>query len=342
MKRQNGLTLAGIVACTALATGASAAEKVTWNLSVWGNARAVTAGIEKMRDDIAERTGGNFQINIGYGETLSPAKENIDAIKIGVIEAAQFCPSYGPGKVPAWTVLDLPFLPTPTLDAEIAVHEAFYDNEYAKKDMARWGAKPLMSTALPQYEFMGTGKPPTELEDWKGLRVRALGGIGDAMIQLGAIPTTVTAPEIYTGLERGMFQAASFPFSDSFGAFRLDEVSNWYTYNMHVGTLGCQFVMSEAAWENLPAEYQQLLMEAKPGAYEALKAAYKAGDDEYVPRFDKRGLTRIVYTPEQIEKLREIAAKPVWEAWIKEVDAKGIPGQELLDYVLEAAKKAGS
>lgn len=342
MKRQHRLALAALAACTAYATGAGAADKVTWSLSVWGNPRAVTAGIEAMRDEIAEKTGGNFEINIGYGETFSPAKENIDAIKIGVIEAAQFCPSYGPGKVPAWTVLDLPFLPTPTLDSTIAVHEAFYENEHAQKDMARWNATPLMSTVLPQYEFMGTGEPPTELENWKGMRVRALGGIGDAMRQLGAIPTTVTAPEIYTGLERGMFQAASFPFADSFGAFRLDEVSTWYTYNMNVGTLGCQFIMSQPAFDALPEEYKKHLMDAKQTGYEALKAAYRAGDDKYVPRFDERGLKRIIYTPEQREQMREVAAKPVWDAWIKEVTEKGVPGQELLDYVLDAAKKAGS
>ena len=39
-----------------------------------------------------------------------------------------------------------------------------------------------MSALLPQYEFMGRGKPPQNLEDWKGLRVRAGGGLGTAIL----------------------------------------------------------------------------------------------------------------------------------------------------------------
>ena len=40
--------------------------------------------------------------------------------------------------------------------------------------MKKWNAKLLMSAALPQYEFMGRGKEPRTLADFKGMRVRAL------------------------------------------------------------------------------------------------------------------------------------------------------------------------
>src|SRR3546814_3134446 len=58
------------------------------------------------------------------------------------------------------------------------------------KEMARWNAVFYASAILPAYEFFGVGEPPKELEDWKGKRVRALGGMGDAMRTLGAVPTT--------------------------------------------------------------------------------------------------------------------------------------------------------
>src|SRR3546814_20380456 len=77
-----------------------------------------------------------------------------------------------------------------------------------------------MSNLLPQYEFMGGGEPPKTLEDWKGMRVRALAGIGEAMKRLGAVQTTVTAPEDSTALERGLFEEESFSFSSSTAAGR--------------------------------------------------------------------------------------------------------------------------
>ena len=57
-----------------------------------------------------------------------------------------------------------------------------------------------MTLLLPQYEFMGTGKAPRNLEDWKGMRVRALGGLGDAMKLLGEVLTKV--PVIYVERDR--------------------------------------------------------------------------------------------------------------------------------------------
>ena len=59
------------------------------------------------------------------------------------------------------------------------------------------------SSYLPQYELLGKGKPPVALADWKGMTVRAGGGLGRAMKKLGATPTTSTATEVYTGHPAG-------------------------------------------------------------------------------------------------------------------------------------------
>src|SRR3546814_17285227 len=91
------------------------------------------------------------------------------------------------------------------------------------------------SNQLPQSEFIGTGAPPKSLDDWKGRRVRAIGGIGEATRVLGAVPTSVPAPEVYTSLERGMVSAASLPFTYNHVAMRLHQISQWYTVNMAPG-----------------------------------------------------------------------------------------------------------
>ena len=41
---------------------------VNWNLSTWGKQRAFTAGMESVAKQLADRTGGKFQIKIHYGE----------------------------------------------------------------------------------------------------------------------------------------------------------------------------------------------------------------------------------------------------------------------------------
>src|SRR3546814_20631219 len=111
---------------------------------------------------------------------------------------------------------------------------------------------PCFSALLPQYEFRGDGNAPKTLYDWQGRRVRALAGLGEAMKSVGAVPTTVPSPEIYTALERGTFQAASLPFSYAHATYKLHEVSQWYTYGMAPGTVNCPLVVSRSAFDKLP------------------------------------------------------------------------------------------
>lgn len=333
---------AGALALGAVAGSAVAADKVTWNHSIWGNPRAYTVGIEAVADYVEEKSGGNFVVRIHYGETISPVKENLDGLQIGAFESASICTGYHPGKNQAATGLDLPFLPLPTFQMQQQVSEAYYQHPAVKDEMKRWGAQYAFRGLLPQSEFMGGGEPPRELEDWKSMRMRALGGTGQAMKELGAVPTSVPAPEVYTGIERGMFQAAAFPFSYAHGAYKIHEVSKWYTYNMAPGSNHCPALHSIAALEALPAEYRELLEEAKPIAYEALIKGYEEADAKWIPIFDETGLERITYSDEQLAEFRRVGAKPVWEAWVKDMDSKGIPGQELLDLILAEAEKAAS
>ena len=314
--------------------------KLTWNVSVWGGKRAYTDGLEKLAAVANQRTGGNFTITIHYAEALSPARENLDGLKLGAFEAATFCSSYHPGKNPALTALDLPFLPMPPLDAIRAVQEAYVQHPAVVKEMEQWGTRIFMVLPLPQYEFMGVGTPPRTLADWRGKRVRALGGIGDAMRTLGAVPTTVPAPEVYTSLERGVVDAASFPFTYAHGAYKLHEVSKWYTANMAVGSVFCPVGVTQAAWEKLPPQYRRLLEEAREDAYQTLKAAYAKADERWLAEWKQRGLTEVRYTDADRQEFQRQGGEPVWDAWVKEMEGKRLPGRELLDLILAEAKKA--
>lgn len=332
------------LAAATLVSGSALAQdvkgpKVSWNFSVWGNSRAFTKGIELISTEVAKRTGGNFTIKIAFANQLSPERENLDNIKIGALEGAMFCSSYHPGKNPGMTGLDLPFLPLDNLDIAQTVYEAYYQHPYIVKEMQRWNAVAIMGALLPQYEFMGVGDPPKRLEDWKGKRVRALGGLGEAMRMLGANPTTVTASEVYTSLDRGTVDAASFPFSYAHAAFKLDEISKWFTENLSPGAVNCPTVFSASAWTALPPQYRQLIADLKPAAYETLKKAYKDADEKNIPVFRKK-LTPVTYSDAELDRFRAIGGKPVWDKWVKESSAKGVPAQELLNLILATAKKA--
>ena len=332
-----GATLAmGLTSVPALAAEVEG-PKLDWNVSLWGNPRAFTAGIETISKIVEEKTGGNFKLSISYGGLSNP-RENLDGIQLGAFQVAAFCNFYHPGKNPTFMVWSLPFLPLANADVHQKVAEKFYKHPAVIKDMARWNAVPYMSSLLPQYELLGRGEPPLTIGDWKGKRVRAGGGLGEAMVVLGATRMTVPAPETYTVIDRGTVDAVAFPFTYAHFAYKIHEVTSWYTANLRPGTSECPMVINKDAWEGLPPQYQQLLEESKAAGYEAMKAAYKAADDKNMPVLTSK-LKAINYSDEELAKFQEVAGKPVWDKWVADNKDK-IPAQELLDFIFAEAKKA--
>ena len=134
--------------------------------------------------------------------------------------------------------------------------------------------------------------------------------------------------------------AAGFPFSYTFAAFKLDEISDWYTTNMSLGSANCFTVFSKGKYEKLPKQYKDILAEVRPGAYEALKNDYAAKDKINLPKWAKEGkMKAVTFSNADLEEFRKVGGKPVWDAWIKE-NKDQLPSQELFDLVMKTAKEA--
>jgi len=346
MKSLTKSILGAAALALAASAGASAANvdgpEVFWKWSVWGNPRAFTAGAEKLAARVAEETDGKFKIQIFYGEQLAKSKEHLDAIKNGAVEGAFFCNFYHPGKNPAFMVFTLPFIPLGDWEVSAYVRNKLYEHPALVADMDQWGAFTYVSTLLPQYEFLGKGKPPLKLADWKGLRVRAGGGVGEAMEILGATRTTVPAAEIYTLMQRGALDAVSLPYTYAHASYKIDELSDWFTNNMQPGTSECPMIISKKAWAELPTQYQDLVMGLKDEVTAEMIAKYKAADDKNIPAFRAK-MTEILYTDEQLAEFRKVAGEPVWNKWVEENKDK-FDAQNVLDTLwalIEEAKAKG-
>jgi TRAP-type C4-dicarboxylate transport system substrate-binding protein len=311
---------------------------VFWKWSVWGNPRAFTAGAEKLAERVAEETGGKFKIQIFYGEQLAKSKENLDGIKNNAFEGAFFCNFYHPGKNPAFMVFSLPFIPLGDWEVSAYVRNNLLLHPALQADLAQWNAIGYVSTLLPQYEFMGTGKPPLTLADWKGLRVRAGGGIGEAMDVLGATQQTVSASETYTLMQRGGVDAVSFPYTYAHVSYKIPELATWYTSNMSPGSSECPMVFSKTAFEALPTQYQDLIMSLKDEVTQAMIEKYVAADAKNLPEFEKT-MTKIVYDDATLAQFAEVAGKPVWDKWVADNKDK-FDAQGVLDRMWELIKEA--
>lgn len=331
IKSTKNLISATVLAAICSTNVAAAAEvdgpKVFWKLSMWGNPRALSAGMEEMAAKVSEATDGNFEIKIFYGAQLSSNRENLDGIKLNAFEGAAICNFYHPGKNPAWMVFSLPFLPLGDPAVDKHVRGKMMEHPAIVADMEKWNAMPYVSGLLPQYEILGKGPAPTDLEGWKGLRVRAGGGLGSAMEKLGSVKQTLPAGETSTAFQRGALDAAAFPFTYAHVSFKISDEADWFTSNLAPGTSECGWVLNKTSYDALTPEYQKLLMDNRELVMDVEQAAYAAADEKNLPMFEET-MEKIVYTDEQLEAFKEAAGKPVWDAWIEankdKFDAQGV------------------
>ena len=329
--KMTALTLA-----TGLA-GQAAAEE--WNVSVWGKRRAFTEHVEKLAELLSAKTNGEFTLNISYGG-LSKNTENLDGISIGAFEMAQFCAGYHPDKNRVITVLELPFLGVQTLEQEVAVSNAVYAHPAAAAEMAQWNAKLLMTSPMPQYNIVGTGTPRKTLSDFEGMRVRATGGIGKAFKAAGAVPTSVTATEAYQAMESGVVDTVAFAQHAHLSYGTINQ-ADWWTTNLNPGTVNCPVVVNIDAYEALSDAHRDALDSSVTEAIDHYLANYGELLDRWESVLAEKGVEKVEIADDVISSFRAKASDPIRDGWIADMEAQGLPGQELFDLVqstLAAAK----
>ena len=338
----NKIAVGGVVAAISC-TFALEAAATEWNASLWGKRRAFTEHVEKLAELVSEKTNGEFTINIAYGETLSRNRENLDGIEIGAFEMAQFCAGYHRDKNQVITVLELPFLGVETLEQEVAVSTAVYNHPAAAEEMAQWNAKLLMTSPMPQYNIVGTGDAPSTLADFEGMRVRATGGIGKAFSAVGATPTSVTASEAFQAMDSGVVDTVAFAQHAHLSFGTINE-ADWWTANLNPGTVNCPVVVNIDAYEALSDEHRAALDSSVSEALDHYLANYAELLERWDSVLTERGVQKVEMDPAVIADFRAKAADPIRDAWIADMEAQGLPGQELVDLVMEtlADAKGGS
>jgi len=310
------------------------AAATEWNVSLWGKRRAFTEHVERLAELLAEKTNGEFTLNISYGG-LSKNKENLDGISIGAFEMAQFCAGYHADKNPSVTVLELPFLGVQDLAQEVEVSMAVYQSDAAIADLARWNATLLMPSPLPQYNIAGKGDAPRTLEDFQGMAVRATGGVGRAMAAVGAVPTSVTATEVRQALDSGVVSSVAFA-PHAHMAYGTIEGAEWWTTNLNPGTVNCPVVVNTDALNALSDSEREALLGSVDEALDYYVENYNNKTmAAWGPALEERGIELVTYTDAELAAFREAVAGPAAAAWIEENTARGLPAQALYDLVID-------
>jgi len=190
----------------------------------------------------------------------------------------------------------------------------------------------------PPGHFHLAKKPVRVLEDLAGLKIRAATPMLTNMVKtLGAIPVGIPAPDTYTALERGTVDGTIFPW-EAIQGFKLAEVLKHHAVvGLYVAPLFT--FMNQKKYDSLSPDLRKVIDDLS-GAWgaEFTGTVWDRNEQHGIDAARKAGAT--IYTVPQEERQRWAARlKPVEEEWLKGLEAKGLPGRQLLSDLREAIKR---
>jgi len=329
MKRLVLKSLAAAVALAAFGM-ASAQDIKEHNFKFAVNApegHPAIAGMKKMADLVAAKSGGKMQIKLFLSGVLGSDQANISAIQGGTLEMAVMNTGILASVAKELAIFDFPFL-----FANGKESDALVDGPVGKKLHQKLEAKGLIGLAyweLGYREITNSKRPINKLEDIQGLKLRVIPNpINVAWVKaLGANPTPLPFPEVYSALEQKAIDGQENPIS-VIAANKFWEVQKYVVMSNHQYNPQ-SVIFSKKIWDSLTPTERKILDDSANEATKVQREQARAAVDANMELLKKNGMTVSEFAPAEVAKLREkmqpvIAqfSASVGEETVKEVEAE--------------------
>ena len=292
----------------------------------------VKNGFAVWAEEVAKRTNGRVKIVIHAGETLGKSSEQYDMVARGGADITKVVGTHYRGRFPLLDIFSLPF--TVPVDAKDKSGKFVHDRIIEKyivpayfKDM-----KVLFTGRYQPNVIHLAKKPVRKLEDLKGMVISCPGGRTniDLVKALGATPETISTPDVYAALEKGMVAGHILPFSTQ-RSFKFYEVTKYVTL-ANFGAAATTIILNKKKWDGLPSEVQRVLDELNPWGAALLEKVGNENEEGTAKLVKEKGLELIGLSPQERERWTT-AASGIEKEWAAGLDGKGHPGSEMIKFV---------
>lgn len=332
MIRTTNLITAGAVAAFGLTAWSGVATAADSHTIKFGNVISAgdtqNQGYELFAEQVAEGTDGRITVEVYPDGQLGGEREMIEATQFGDIEMT--APSVGvlANFDKSLEVFDFPFI---FEDADTA-HEVL-DSELGDEMLAGLADSGLIALGWGENGFRnlamtdGTVRVP---EDMEGIKLRTMQVPMHIAYweSVGAAPTPISFPEVFTSLQQGVVDGVENPYELLYSA-RLTEPANYLTETRHIYDPEV-LLINKDFYESLSEEDQDVIQSAADAAIDKIRSLKKTVSDEIRAKIEAEGGTVTDLTEEERQAWID-SAVPFYADNASEVD------KEKLKAILEAA-----
>jgi len=280
--------------------------------------------MERWKKEVEKRTNGKVAINTFPGGTLLGAKNMMDGVIAGTADIGMVVTAYQPGRFMVTNATSLP------LDFPNAVVASLTLWDFYKKYQPAEFSKVKVLTLFANAPAQIYAKVPVRnLNDLKGLQLRASGGVSQVLKALGAAPVGMPQSETPEALQKGVVKGAVSSL-ETLKDFKYAEICKYVTI-LNGPIYPFAVVMNMNSWNKLPKDVQAVFDELGP-QQSVWTGTYM---DKHV--VDSVAWSKKTHNIEIIELSKEEKHKwdkllePITGKWIENANAKGLPAEQILN-----------
>jgi TRAP-type C4-dicarboxylate transport system substrate-binding protein len=277
-------------------------------------------------------------------EALGKFNDQYDLVVKGIADVdGPWGPQHFPGRMPLLEALQLPCLFPSSVVASQVAHELVNARPEIQKEVSE--AKLLFFTTTPPAGISTRTKQVKTLDDFKGMKVSSRPGMANFIVQsLGATPVPMSPTDAYQALERGVIDGVIMNW-DGTMTFKYNDVTKYRTstpLSLWGDPLACS--MNLNTWNKLPPEVQKIV-DQNSGLAQS-KIAGEVFDNSgsnilnLIKQVDQKAGNPDVYAIPSSEFQNWLTAvNPLYDKWIADVSAKGLPGKAVYETLRQIMSK---
>lgn len=281
--------------------------------------------------EVEKRTNGRVKVDYYPGGTLTKAAQTYDSVKIGVADIGLSFTSYTPGRFPLTEVLDLP----------VGYKSSYVGTQMSNAYFQKFNPKEFNDVKLMYFVTV----PPhrifakmaiRNLEELKGLKIRATGSTAEIAKALGASPVAMPMSEAYDALAKGVAEGVICPLEPMKG-FRLAGVVSHCVLVDSAWANTFFVVMNKRKWNALPQDIKEIIEGINKEWMGKTGKTFGELDQEGKDVFLQKGGKIINLSTEEQARWTE-RLRPVLTAYAEKMKKKGLPGQDALNFCIDYLK----
>lgn len=339
MSARSKILLAAVAAACSLG---AAAQEVTLKVHhFWPpGAMPPTKILQPWCDKLASESSNRLKCQVFPAMQLGGTPPQlIDQVRDGVVDIAFTLPGYTAGRFPIMEVFELPFINRGAEGSSKAAWD-FY-SKYGTKEFP--GIHPLMFAVHDEGYVHTRSKPVKTLADFRGLKMRApTRQTNKLLAALGAAPVGMPLPAVADAVSKGTIDGFLLPW-EIIPSVKLHEMVKYHTETPDTlpALYSATFIlaMNQGKYDGLPADLKAVLDRNSGALLSGL--AGKAWDESQAPgRKPAEGRGNVFYKLPEAEAQNWIkASQPMHDAWVSDMDKRGLPGKQMLQDAKDLLQK---